>query len=122
MDNIIKFLISIILVLLIFYFHKKYENFSIGKCYNSYGEEKIINADGTCSNYCYCFNGSAVDPETPNNNFCIEGTKQHCYSCDEEYELRDNLCYDEEGKFQSPGEGDELSQIESVVVDESTTT
>ena len=121
MDNIIKFLISIILVLLIFYFHKKYENFSVGKCYGIDGEEKIINDDGTCSNYCYCFNGSAVDPETPDNNVCINETKQYCYSCDEEYELTDNLCYDPEGNFQSLEEGEELSQIQSVVIDESIT-
>ena len=85
------------------------------------GEEKIINEDGTCSNYCYCFNGTAVDPETPDNNFCINETKQHCYSCDEEYELRHNLCYDTEGNFQSLEEGEELSQIQSVVIDESIT-
>ena len=125
MDNIIKFLISIILVLLIFYFHKKYENkkyenFSLGKCYGMDGKEKIINDDETCSNYCYCFNGSAVDPETPDNNFCINETKQHCYSCDEEYELKNNLCYDTGGNFQSLQEGDELSGIESVSVNKNT--
>ena len=91
---------------------KKYENFSTGRCYNAYGEEKIINDDGTCSNYCYCFNGSAVDPETPDKNLCISETKQHCYSCDEMYVLKDNLCYDNEGNFQSLEEGEQLSQIE----------
>ena len=120
MDNIIKFLISIILVLLIFYFHKKYENFSTGRCYNAYGEEKIINDDGTCSNYCYCFNGSAVDPETPDKNLCISETKQHCYSCDEMYVLKDNLCYDNEGNFQSLEEGEQLSQIEKYRLNVST--
>ena len=85
------------------------------------GEEKIINDDGKCSNYCYCFNGTALDPETPDNNICINETKQHCYSCDEEYVLTDNLCYDTEGNFQSLEEGEELSQIQSVVIDESIT-
>ena len=114
MDNIIKFLISIILVLLIFYFHKKYEKFSLGKCYGMDGKEKIINEDGTCSNYCYCFNGTAVDPETPDNNFCINETKQHCYSCDEEYELRHNLCYDTGGNFEELEDGSEISELDSI--------
>ena len=96
MDNIIKFLISIILILLIFYFHKRYENFNVGKCYNAVGEEKVINANGTCSNFCYCVNGIAH-----NNNNCYYETKQHCYSCDDGYTLdaQNNRCLDATGKY-----------------------
>ena len=121
MDNIIKFLISIVLVLLIFYFHKRYENFSVGKCYDNMGGEKVINNDGTCSNYCYCFNGSAIDQKNMDKNECLSESRQHCYSCDEQYTLSNNLCYDEEGNFESLREGEELSQIDSTVVDDSTT-
>ena len=126
MDNIIKFLISIVLVLLIFYFHKRYEKFNVGQCYGADGEEKVINNDGTCSNFCYCFNGSALNPENPDNNACINKTKQHCYSCDDGYELDsgNNLCLDEKGEFIELEDGQKTYDLTSVseTVQESDTT
>lgn len=49
MDNLIKFLVSVLLVLLIIYIYNIYEKFSVGRCYDKdTGEEKTIDMNGNC--------------------------------------------------------------------------
>ena len=63
MKNLIKFLISLLLVLIIIYIYDIKENFSRGRCYDrETGEEKVINIDGKCVNVCVCLNGTANLP------------------------------------------------------------
>lgn len=126
MTNIIKFMTSIILVLLIFYFHKQYENLT-GRCYESLtGKEKLINDDGTCYNYWYCFNG-IPNPQNNDNNECEQKNKQYCYDCDNGYTLDNvrHVCLDVTGKHQYLEDGMDISDLDFTTtgtVEDSTTT
>ena len=97
MNNIIKFLISILLVLLIIYFYNGFENFSTDKrCYNiDTGIEMKIEENGqTCYNYCKCEYGVPHE-----DNICLYGTKHYCKSCNDGEDPLNGFCKNNSGNY-----------------------
>ena len=98
MENLIKFLVSILLLLIIIYIYNIYEDFSlVGKCYDKdNGNERLIDNDGNCINFCYCINGIPHKPDK-----CALETKLNCESCDDGKDPVNGMCKDSDGNYPS---------------------